>query len=980
MSNSIFNNDDNLPGVYIEVQDNTGYKYDTSLFGTTDSIVVIGTAFNGPVNQPVAIYNPEHAKYIFGAVFDPIKRQEASLMAGIQDAWDRGCRTIYGVRISGKDMHKDFHFCTYTMNRIRLSSAFPSNITKDCYIRYDNTPGNETIYLYKPASRATIAERKRGDVKSANSILVKEIKLAQSYGYNSNTPLVEVIRMLNQTDSNNVIVLTIVDRDGKNITNSTEAYNIPLGALLPGVYFIGRDHSECLPITSTKLLMASENSDKVPYDNFEDIYFRSLEINTDVRRDYPIYFDSARRKEFASYVRDCGVIMSTPWDFLEVTGAADVVFSKDKVDYEETKLSTFDIYKRLGNGYTITAVAEKRGVGADGKDLPPRIREANVKDIARMKYIDEGTYSAIESAEIKYRVLTHVGADTKISAKLPKPADFLKTSQESLSVLNDYMTLTTKVAEDDFTKSKAYKVTFNKITSPASDTSEDIYAGEVFTIADTVDDIAKIIPEEVENDTFIMIIDGTNDNKLVKVLDDVVTIINDLNYVGNHFIVSNKLYVGDVDSSSNLIFVEENFTFNSGTSNYEYTDRLGTGYEYILGEALDTVFVFQPVAANEITPLGDVNTMFGKSESDEAAMLLTFAESMPFKDYNTVNINSAYFDSMTLEELVTAINDHPVLNQLFTASLTPLGAEVKDYIVDSSDVADTELGKTYVLTTDRTTGYDYTMHIPYRTTDNFARQLAQHCTYTELKTCPTHGFIGFDRQTDSSLVGLSKKVDLLSRYDYDMFAKNAIGQNMLDRNNEPYDVGRNVSCVFGQYLITVGDENYTYLSQGAPGYAGMVSILPLDQSSTNQSINLSSLTFNLTTSQLTKLTAAGIVTFKNSVKKGIVVTDGITMAPATSSFRRLACSRIMHAVEDLIRQEAEVFIGKQNHTANRDALHTAIKSALDKLVNTLIEKYEFSLSTDPNALKFTYIDINYTIVPINEIREIRNYISVQDEL
>ena len=35
---------------------------------------------------------------------------------------------------------------------------------------------------------------------------------------------------------------------------------------------------------------------------------------------------------------------------------------------------------------------------------------------------------------------------------------------------------------------------------------------------------------------------------------------------------------------------------------------------------------------------------------------------------------------------------------------------------------------------------------------------------------------------------------------------------------------------------------------------------------------------------------------------------------------------------------------------------------------------------DPKLLKFSYININYTIVPIYEIREIRNQISVKDSL
>ena len=59
-----------LPGVLTEVQSDYSYGYDTSLFGTTDSVVIVGTAFNGPVGIPVEIYSPEHARYVFGKAYD----------------------------------------------------------------------------------------------------------------------------------------------------------------------------------------------------------------------------------------------------------------------------------------------------------------------------------------------------------------------------------------------------------------------------------------------------------------------------------------------------------------------------------------------------------------------------------------------------------------------------------------------------------------------------------------------------------------------------------------------------------------------------------------------------------------------------------------------------------------------------------------------------------------------------------------------
>ena len=77
----------------------------------------------------------------------------------------------------------------------------------------------------------------------------------------------------------------------------------------------------------------------------------------------------------------------------------------------------------------------------------------------------------------------------------------------------------------------------------------------------------------------------------------------------------------------------------------------------------------------------------------------------------------------------------------FKAELTNDGSEFKDDFI--SDILADETkdgGQIYNLPEDRIISYDYDMYIPYRTVDNFARQLAQHCTYTELKTTPYSWF------------------------------------------------------------------------------------------------------------------------------------------------------------------------------------------------------------------------------------------------
>ena len=66
---SLLDHENLLPGVSTEIITNFGSDYDTTLFGTTDSVIIVGTAFDGPVRQAVPVYSPEHAEYVFGKVY-----------------------------------------------------------------------------------------------------------------------------------------------------------------------------------------------------------------------------------------------------------------------------------------------------------------------------------------------------------------------------------------------------------------------------------------------------------------------------------------------------------------------------------------------------------------------------------------------------------------------------------------------------------------------------------------------------------------------------------------------------------------------------------------------------------------------------------------------------------------------------------------------------------------------------------------------
>ena len=978
---TIFDDDENLPGVITRVESDYSFGYDTSQFGTTDSVVIIGTAFNGPVGQPVEIYSPEHAKYIFGNVYDSARRKETTLVAGIVDAWKRGCRTIYGVRVSGKDVYKDFALNVDCGLKLRVSSMFPSNVAKNVYVRYDATVGDEKLILYKPASRATISQKKRGEVTSSSAVLKTELHLAQDLGYSRNTNLVDIIRYFNNYDDNNVVKLSIVDNDGNDVTDSEAAYSLPLGTVFPGVYFIGRDqNTEACPETTKTKIVLTENAAVTPYSHFDKAFFRKLEINTDVATQYPIYFDSAHKAAFKKAISQADILMTKDWDFIEVAGAADKAFALDKIDYEEVSLSTFDVYKRLGCGYAIAAKAERR-VDANGNEVTPRVKEAPMDDVNRVQPITDGIYAVLNDAEIDYRVLTNVYADDKISSKLPRAREFRQASAQSATVLNGFIEIVPKIASDDMENTKSYSFKFKAVDNMHIDEASSIKIDEIFEVVDELPSDKAIVDVQktVEAGTTLLVSDGTGTTfDLVRITTTGHDNLNTDDYVGVHVINGDKVFVGKKEGSA--VKFSEDAEFAQGI------DSKGNpvSYQYVVGESFDNVSVFKVNGAT-VSPVGDLETLLkNPDEADKDTTIIATATSLPFSANNEVIVSSSVFGDMTVEELVEAMNNHSFIGKLFEVRLTEDGSEVKtdmvaDVCADDLFTAEKE-GKVVRLLEDRKVGYNYNLYIPYRTTDNFARQLAQHCIYTELRTSPTHGVIGCNRQTDTSLSAIAKRVADLRSRNFDLYAKNNYGQNMLDKNSYPYPIGRNLSITFLQHYVNIDDENYTYLAVGAPAYAGMVSCLPLDQAPTCQHINIGDETFNLTTSQRLALTAAGIVTARESFSKGIVITDGITCAPADSHFRRLSTTRIINSVEDLIRICAEPYIGKQNNYANRNSLQTAINRQLNQLLDTLITKFKFSLNTDANAMQLSYIDITYQIVPINEIREIRNTISVKDEI
>ena len=935
----IFDNDLILPGVITEIIPDYAQDYDTSEFGSTESVTIIGTAFNGPVGKVVPIFSPEHAKYIFGDSFDAKTRREANLVPEIYDAWGRGCRTIYAIRVSGKEIYKDYQFATETKLKLRVSGIFPSNENKDVFLNYAANQSENSdagvIRIFKPADRANMREKMQGLVLNQSEMLITDIKLA-GYGITKDSRLVDVINIVNGAESNNVLRLAIVDENGADVTaSSKEAQSLCVGVMFPGVYTIGRDKAaEGVTVkTQVDYVLASKAK---PHTNYREAIWKELNVNSDVNTEFPL---------FAKAMNDLSALLPTSADingeWLKAVGMIDKIAIKNKVDYEEVELDEFDLYQRLGSGYAQTAqiVALKGAMDDHIRGYKVTVPDSN--NVNRVIGIEDGIYSMLENHSTNYTVLASANAETKISGKLPRK-DVFKKREAGTFKLSDsdvqVIEIATKINEKDFSDSKAVKIVIKSV-----ETENAIDQAAILKNLDTSIKARRIIGIKTDGETAaakhpegtLVAVNGTSLKKVVK-----GTLTPES--VDGYFLA-------DTDSGLKL------YKSTQGTlaehSVKEGNAIIATNGQYANVYKENSSEIYEPIST-----LAEI----ANTELDEDYTLCHVED---LATGLTVNIFSTEAQWMTFGELVDKLNENEVFAKLFKASALKPDTEVGSLVQGTGQ----DKGKTY---------FDTTMYVPYTTTDNFARHLAQHCVYTSLKTFPTHGIIGCAKLNGVNLSTIADRVNEILALDLDLYAKRPNGNNMLNNNNMPHPIGRAISIPFVQYTVTTGN-GYNYVSNGAAGYAGMVSTLDADKSSTNQPISLPTLAFELSNYQLSKLTGKGIVTVKTTTQ-GTVVTDGVTMAPVDSAYRRLSTTKVINVVDAALREVIEPYIGSQDNLATRNSLQTAITSRLNKLKEKLISYYKFNIISDSSAARLGIIKVQYVVIPYNEIKEVRNTLSVQE--
>jgi hypothetical protein len=196
------------------------------------------------------------------------------------------------------------------------------------------------------------------------------------------------------------------------------------------------------------------------------------------------------------------------------------------------------------------------------------------------------------------------------------------------------------------------------------------------------------------------------------------------------------------------------------------------------------------------------------------------------------------------------------------------------------------------------------------------------------------------------------------------------------------DAGKYLNIVVGEpvmYDVSLG----LYSDAGAAIYAGLISALPPHSATTNKVLaNVRGLRYSFTASQLDSLTAKRYVTFRNRTGRGIVVTDGITMAQPLSDYQRLSTLRISNAMITVVRGVTEPFIGEALDASKFEAINTAIEAGLKRLRESgAIQAYDFRVYFESLQDQIAGIlTIDLAAVPAFEIRRIRLKVTLKPTL
>lgn len=292
---------------------------------------------------------------------------------------------------------------------------------------------------------------------------------------------------------------------------------------------------------------------------------------------------------------------------------------------------------------------------------------------------------------------------------------------------------------------------------------------------------------------------------------------------------------------------------------------------------------------------------------------------------------------------------------------------------------------------------------------NFATQFAQHMAKATARTWEMIGVINMAPAPEITLRHLQEYIELacgvttveegsdkeayyLSKginphfknrhYIYNIHTLDPI----LNQKKQPIDIGYTISNIFGPEAKMANMELGVYYAPAGGIYSSLISALDEKSATTNKKIDVLDLRYSLSESQHNMLLGASYVTMFARVRnvnnqKEFKVKSGITASGLRSDYHNLSTLRVVHAVVQAVKEAAEKYIGEADTLTNKNSMTTEVHATLDRFKDTeYLKAFNFDIQYPNNTGQISVAHIRLMLVPALELRKIITTVSVHSNL
>lgn len=1002
----------NIPGMQLQFKDGGLDLRSQIVTPNTRSILVLGTAVDGPVMQAAAV-DGTTAEQIYGKSIEANGRPNgATIPEAISQFWKAGCRDIRVMRISGSVASAKITAPSENDTTTEIANESLGKITGNTenVFSLSHKLIDATTVVVKANgiiidSNLYTANIEAGTVTLAANAVTAGSEIVVSYRY---FPLTTEVTETNTIEDS----LAVVALSHRPLISSSPAVAIPtitINDIAQSGFSINPVNK--LTTFSNIIRAGSETfvgSDVVGSKVFEVtdntvVSISSITIDGTATTDYT---RDGNVITFGTAPADAAIIvvnytyyettLSDPEVELMQTNTSDALTFNAGTDVLEIVLypnypdKVTDAITLTPDDWTIEGTRETGFIIHLGGANPPTLTMCDVNkqhDVTTVVDAHQDFVGNSIAGETEFELVDH----TPVSNIVVSVDDVVKTLGTDYTVNGNVITFTVAPAKDaDITISYRYNstalisgdvvsITYNyasgttiAVTENRTSTGSPIWIAEAATTQDFVLEHTPVA------DTMKLYIDGRE-------------------------IVSSTGYI--VDTDTNTLQIDKN------TAGFAKDSTLVVRYEYNNTSSIIPEIAFETIYGGKLYNEATIEIKVLANDIRQIIITKPLAKRSSSNEVPLVYFSSEY---PTFGQLVDAINRDSA-NGVFTAYVEPededkltsnliaqeatrftggddglnlskqelfeklSGKKVNGVLVENGAY---QLLANYAVDIVVPRGV-YADDVLVGKNDNFAYELAKFCGESSL-THLTHGVIALKPPKKKDLASIEAWVKNAESYTNNFFLMNPDG-SVIIANGEPFDLGGYISVIAGPELTLTSTRLGRYNDNGCCQYGALLSILKSSSAPTNKKLpSVVGLSYILSVPQLNRLAAKRYVTFQTRISDGAVCpTDGVTVAQKGSDYSRVVITQVLRDLIAQIYKVSEPYIGEPLSSVTNNALTSAINKILLTASDPQggdISDYDFQIVYNQQDKLVGDSQLELTIVPLGERRKITVVVGLKPAL